>query len=1056
VSVQTKYNHLEQAYPDLLAGIGTLIQKAKVSNRFEPVNLSNEELQLLEKGKELCELKIIELWQDRDSLEFKALCSSYFDIATQLRFENASEYFIYEQIKIVSFGYLGEHWHFVQQFLKGRPTNEFDIPDLNNDWNKRLLTLSYKSFISLVKKESWHEVDNAVQLINQLRQEQENFEQRFLDQMNESSRPYAAAEVVSLYHFAKTIELLGRYLIEGRPLEPETQIQYHLGLASEFATKSGNLSLVLLYQFFEAVAIKMTRNTVWYVTRGVNHWVTRFNRFITESDGLFELLYPQRESIIQGELLNPAHRAVVINLPTSSGKTMIAEYRILQALNQFKRNDEPGGWVAYLVPTKALVNQIFIKLHRDLNSIGLKVEKASGAIELDGFEQHLIEEFGNRTEFDILVTTYEKMNLLVRQGLGTSRERPLVLTVVDEAHNIEEESRGLTLELLLSTIKNDCEEANFLLMTPDISNSSEVASWLAGDRGKVINLELDWWQPNERVVGAIQVEGRARVYDIFLKTLHTQKGTYEIGDSIPLASFQNAELTKSQLTNSKIKVASCISAEILSLDSPIIVLAADPAETYTIAEHLYQRSQTQFDRDEDIELLIKLVQSELGENFPLAAFLQRRIAVHSSALPDEIRFLIEDLMSKERLQALVATTTIAQGINFPISAVILGAYNYPFSGPMPVRDFWNLSGRVGRTGQDSMGWVGLAVRDDEDLLLVSEYVRKASGDLHSQLVNAIDNALRHADFDFERWLFVDERWSAILQFISHLRTQTQQQDAFLAQLELKLQGTFGYRQLPQDKKTFLRDRLRGYAATLTLADAKRADSIGFSTVSVRQLIGRLATSNLSPQDWNKTQLFSEQNQSMQKLIGIMLNTYEIRKSIDELNTGGHPLDRASIARLVIDWVNGRDIATISARIYPNDPPHVAVQKATKALYKIVANAATWGLAAMQKMPTSGIDWDSLNAIEKKRMANLPAYLHYGVNTDEGVLMRKNNVPRSIANRLGELYSASVAGEIFSQPSASVATWIGQQGADTWNTARPAGSRLSGDDYKKIWMKLNGV
>ncbi len=54
-----------------------------------------------------------------------------------------------------------------------------------------------------------------------------------------------------------------------------------------------------------------------------------------------------------------------------------------------------------------------------------------------------------------------------------------------------------------------------------------------------------------------------------------------------------------------------------------------------------------------------------------------------------------------------------------------------------------------------------------------------------------------------------------------------------------------------------------------------------------------------------------------------------------------------------------------------------------------------------------MDWESLSEIEKKRMANLPAYLHYGVNTDEGVLMRKNNVPRSIANRLGELYSASV-------------------------------------------------
>lgn len=90
------------------------------------------------------------------------------------------------------------------------------------------------------------------------------------------------------------------------------------------------------------------------------------------------------------------------------------------------------------MPTKALANQLYIQLNKDLGSIGIRVEKASGAIELDGFEQHLVEDSGNQTEFDVLITTYEKMNLLVRQGLGTTAERALVLVVVDEAHNIEE------------------------------------------------------------------------------------------------------------------------------------------------------------------------------------------------------------------------------------------------------------------------------------------------------------------------------------------------------------------------------------------------------------------------------------------------------------------------------------------------------------------------------------------------------------------------------------------------------------------------------------------
>jgi superfamily II DNA/RNA helicase len=1056
MSIQTKYHILEQAYPDMLAGIGMLIQKGKLSKRFTSLQLDEVEIQELIKAKELCELRIIELWELRNteqtSNEFKALCSTYFDIASQLPAIVESEYFVYETFKLIAFGYLGEHWHFVKQYLKGLEEQIRNI-ELVDNWNNRILTVSFKAIVQLVKKENWRDVSEAIGLINQLRIEQQQFEANFLNQVNEESRPYGAAELVSLYHFAKSIDILGQYLLEGRPLEPEDQLRYHLQISGEYAQKSGNISLSLMYQFFEAFAVKMVRNTIWHNTRGINNWVTHFNRYVSRQEkGLVELLYPQKESILEGQLLNPAHRAIVVNLPTSSGKTLIAEYRILQALNQFRNQ---GGWVAYVVPTKALVNQIYNQLKRDLGNIGLSVEKASGAIELDGFEQHLIEENGNQTTFDVLVTTYEKMNLLVRQGLGTTDERSLVLTVVDEAHNIEEKQRGLNLEFLLSTIKNDCQEANFLLMTPDISNSDEIVNWLAPDRGQVINLELDWWQPNERVIGAIQIEGQKREYDYVLRTLHTDKGTYEVGEAIPLFPGTTDE-TASQARASKVKIAKTVGANCLNPASPIIVLASDPNETYSIAETLFEKSDDNFGYDDDVDLLIKLVQSELGNDFPLARFLSRRIAVHSSALPDEIRFLVEDLMSSEKLQALVATTTIAQGINFPVSAVIMGAYNYPYVGPMPVRDFWNLAGRVGRAGQDSMGWVGVCVRNDSDLVNVTRYVSTVSEDLLSQLVSIIDTALERPDVDFERWLYFDERWSSLLQFISHLRKQTEAQDLFIAQLEQKLQGTFGYRQLPPEKKAFLRNQIRRYAESISVTDAERSDKTGFSTVSVNQMMYRLRGAGLVNSDWNKNQLFSEQNQSMQKLVGIMLNTYEIRKSIETLGTSERPLDQSSIARLIIDWVNGQSVSRIAGRFYPNEDLNNAIRKTTQALYKVVAQSATWGLAALQSMPTSGVDWNNLSEIDKKRMANLPAYLHYGINTDEGVLMRKNNIPRSIANRLGQLYDAAVNGEIFSQPTDSVNNWLRNQERETWESVRPTGSRLSGEEYKRVWEKLNGI
>jgi hypothetical protein len=240
------------------------------------------------------------------------------------------------------------------------------------------------------------------------------------------------------------------------------------------------------------------------------------------------------------------------------------------------------------------VNQTYIRLEQDLAKIGLQIEKASGVAEIDGFEAYLVENSADLTDFDVLVTTYEKLNLLIRQGLGTTERRPLVLTVVDEAHNIEEKQRGLNLELLLATIYNDCREANFLLLTPDIPNAKQIAEWLGGERGTTINIQFDWWQPNERVVGALGTQGRGKSFDVFIQTLNTAKGTYQIGENIPLIKVENCEINLSQINQSKVKLARFVGSEILDVNSPIIILAAGVDETYSIADYLTQKCSVNF------------------------------------------------------------------------------------------------------------------------------------------------------------------------------------------------------------------------------------------------------------------------------------------------------------------------------------------------------------------------------------------------------------------------------------------------------------------------------
>ncbi|MGQ9846781.1 MAG: DEAD/DEAH box helicase [Bacteroidales bacterium] len=1058
MKINDKYKLLEEYFPEILTGIDAIIQKGKIAKRFSKLELTNDDIEKLIKAKEITELKIIELQKEQDSPRFKQLCSIYFDIATLLLNDLKTDEDIYELVKTIAFGYLGEHHHLVRDYLIQKKDKIWSMK-VPKDWNERLFIQSVRALVSLVIKKSWHDIEESIKLINNLRIEQKDFEDKYLNKIKEESQPYGAAEIVSLYHFAKIVDLIGQYLLEGKledaSYDVENKIEYHIKIAKELANASGNIMLELLYQYFEAFGKKLVRNTIWYSLNGINHWVSAFNKFIAkrENHSVFELLYPQRESIIKGELLNPIHKSIVVCLPTSSGKTLIAEYKILQALNEFK---EQGGWVAYIVPTKTLVNQIYARLNFDLGHIGLKVEKASGAIEIDGFESYLVENKGDNTDFDVLVTTYEKLNLLIRQGLGTTPKRPLVLTIVDEAHNLEERQRGLNLELLLATIKNDCQENKFILLTPDIPNASTIANWLGGDRSKLISVELDWWQPNERIIGALRIDGRGKNFDVYLQTLNTIKGTYQIADKVPLIKKVNADVTKSDL-NSKLKLSSFVASEVLDINSPVIILASGIDETYKIAEYVYSKCNQDFDQDSDVELIKKFIQTELGEDFPLSEYLNKRIAIHSSAIPDEIRQLIEGLMVEGKIHTLVATTTIAQGINFPVSTVIMGSYNYPLQGAMPTKDFWNLAGRVGRVGQTGIGWVGIVCRNDSDLKIVSQYVQQASGDLLSQLESVLETAMKNPDGDFTRLLYYDERWSALLQYISHLRLQVQDLNIFINNLKEKLNGTLGFKQISEEKKKFLFNKLKEYVKNLSLDDAKQADATGFSTISIRQMIGRLSQANISPNDWKKHQLFSQNNETMKKLVGIMLNTYEIRKSIEEIKIGDKILDQRSISNLIINWVNGQNISEISDRTFPNEENKIkAIEKTTKAIYKVIANMASWGISAIQKMPTSGIDWNYLSDVEKKKMMNIPAYLFYGVNTDEGVLMRKANVPRSIANQLGAIYKEQKGDEIYNVKISSVNNWLKNSNDSIWEQSLPSNSRLSGIEFRKIWEKLNNA
>ena len=87
----------------------------------------------------------------------------------------------------------------------------------------------------------------------------------------------------------------------------------------------------------------------------------------------------------------------------------------MQALNQF---DHEQGWVAYLAPTRTLVNQITRQLRRDFAPLDIQVEQVSPALEVDNIEMGLLQEHDNNQAFRVLVTTPEKLGFDVTSGVG--------------------------------------------------------------------------------------------------------------------------------------------------------------------------------------------------------------------------------------------------------------------------------------------------------------------------------------------------------------------------------------------------------------------------------------------------------------------------------------------------------------------------------------------------------------------------------------------------------------------------------------------------------------
>lgn len=967
-------------------------------------------------------------------------------------------------LHLSALAYCGDRWSDLRRWYN---ENEkvIHIPSVAKAaWDRRLLYRLFECWVRLFRKQQWDDLDRIREIIAGLREDQKTYEADYLNNGSNAKDRAMALRLIALYHWSKGTELLAIYMLQGEPAGIGPLLDKHFEAATAASSAAGDAQLEVLIRWLHAAARQMVASSLWWVARAVNSRVSNFVRDVTKQQAMFELLPPQRAALQEQGLLDQAVTAVVVELPTSGGKTLLAQFRMLQALNQF---DAESGWVAYVAPTRALTAQITRRLRRDFEPIGVRVEQLTGAIEIDAFEDDLLTKKGAERTFDVLVATPEKLQLVIR---NKKVPRPLALIVLDEAHNIEDEMRGLRIELLLATVRRECLSAKFLLLMPYVEKAETLVRWLAQDvaAGRTISFGTTPWKPNERIVGMFHAEADDSIrggWQLSYQTLITTPrtihlaGVHKVGCVKPLSGVAKSKLINTKNRQQKgTTLQAAAMAKVMSERGTSIAVANNTDHVWSMARQVRETFEPLNPIPEAIRLVQNFLRTEISADFELIDMLSRGVGVHHSGLSDEVRALIEWLAEESKLRVLCATTTIAQGINFPVSSVFLASNKYPYGKEMSPREFWNLAGRAGRVGHDSIGVVGLAAGNEPEKIV--EYVSRATGELVSRLVNMLNELEAAGRLNNLETVIMEEQWDDFRCYVAHLWNEKKNLDAVLADTEQLLRNTFGYGVLRttgsgRAKADKLLEATKSYARKLAIhpEQVSLADSTGFSPEGIGRALAGMndLPRKLTPADWTPESLFGK-GSGIADLYGIMLRIPQLKSSLEEI--GGDGFEKKRIGELTQAWLQGNSIHDIAKNFFKGDQTK-AITAACKAIYKNLANTGTWGLAALSKMPNSGIDFDKLSESERRRINTLPAMIYHGVKTEEAVLMRMNAAPRSVAERLGEELRTS-SGKRGGETSVNEARdFLKGMGAADWTRVRPGTAALTGADYKRVWELLSG-
>lgn len=392
--------------------------------------------------------------------------------------------------------------------------------------------------------------------------------------------------------------------------------------------------------------------------------------------------------------LNLSNHGAVINLRTSAGKTRIAELAILQTLLA-----HPNARVFYLAPFRSLAFEVEHTLAAIFTRLGFGVSHLYGGSRVSSVDAELA------AESMITIATPEKARALFRAMPELFQDVKLI--IVDEGHLIGRSDRDIRNEIFLDHLRLFARKkgARILLLSAVLPNAQQMAEWVAGDSDAVIKSD---WKPSTERFGFLRWK-RNRV------KLEWQGREESWNESFVKANPVEGRTKHFPDTKTEAVAASAVR---LSELGPVMIFAGQARWVNSMARAvllaLGEKTANHPWPEYEWKVFESVCREEMAADDIELEAARAGVICHSNRLSAQTRLAIEQLMRTTKPKIIIATTTLAQGVNVGISSVIVSTSSIGEKLDISKKDFWNICGRAGRAFVDGEGKILYAIDDTKD------------------------------------------------------------------------------------------------------------------------------------------------------------------------------------------------------------------------------------------------------------------------------------------------------------------------------------------------------